>query len=70
MTNGNFDSAKAKAYMKDLGVGKFDSYGRNVDPIFGNQVQRAIMESSDGIGGIAGGIGAILSEECQHGRLD
>jgi beta-glucosidase-like glycosyl hydrolase len=67
MTNGNFDSAKAKAYMKDLGVGKFDSYGRNTDSIFGNQVQRAILESSEGIGGIKGGIGGILSEECQHG---
>ena len=61
MTNGDFDPAKAKAYMKDLGVGKFDSFGRNVDPIFGNQVQKAILESSQH------GIGGILSEECQHG---
>ena len=61
LTNGNFDSAKAAKYLGGLGAGKFDSYGRNVDSILGNQIQQAILNSSKH------GIGGILSEECQHG---
>ena len=61
LTNGLFDEAKAQAYLKGVGAGKFDSYGRNVDPRLGNQIQKAILASS------RHGIGGILSEECQHG---
>eukprot|EP01051_Picozoa_sp_SAG22_P009277 SAG22_NODE_764_length_7397_cov_6.955604_1_plen_122_part_00 len=43
LTNGNFDAAKAAAYLGAVGAGKIDSYGRNVDPILGNQIQAAIL---------------------------
>jgi beta-glucosidase len=61
LTNGDFDAAKAKAYLGTVGAGKIDSYGRNVDPILGNQIQAAILASNPL------GVGGILSEECQHG---
>ena len=59
LTNGEFDSEKAAAYLSSVGAGKIDSYGRNVDPILGNQIQKAILQSS------AHGIGGLFSEECE-----
>lgn len=61
LTNGLFDASKAEKYLNGIGAGKFDSFGRNVDPALGNEIQRAVLSSSKH------GIGAILSEECQHG---
>jgi hypothetical protein len=37
VTNGLFDQRKANKYLSGRGAGKFDSFGRNVDPNLSNQ---------------------------------
>ena len=61
LTDGEFDEAKAAAFLGSLGAGVLDSLGRQVDPSVANAVQRAVVASS------SSGIGVIIAEECQHG---
>ena len=62
LTNGKVDSNKLSTYLSsNLGAGKFDSLGRNVDPSIVNIIQQAVVNSSKH------NIGVIIAEECQHG---
>ena len=58
---GLFNENATTMWLKDLGVGVIDGFGRNVDPRIWNSIQTSVINSN------RHGIGAINAEECQHG---